>query len=58
MLFVLKVLEELEDIIDLPARAAMVADMLDDDTLLLKAYEGLTVLEGTSNNAKQAWHRC
>ena len=54
----LQVLEELEDIIDLPSRAAMVADMLNDNNLLLRAFEGLIVLEGTSNNAKQAWIRC
>jgi hypothetical protein len=53
------VLEELEDIIDLPTRAAAVEDLLaEGDGALVPAFEGLTVLEGTANNVKKAWSRC
>ena len=54
----MQVLEELEDIIDLPTRAAAVEDLLaEGDGALVPAFEGLTVLEGTANNVKKAWSR-
>ncbi|MEW5306963.1 MAG: hypothetical protein WDW36_009390 [Sanguina aurantia] len=53
-----KVLSEIEDIIDLPARADMCSDMLRaDGANLVPAFEALTVLEGISNNAMRAWVR-
>ncbi|MEW5314341.1 MAG: hypothetical protein WDW38_005849 [Sanguina aurantia] len=53
-----KVLSEIEDIIDLPARADMCSDMLKaDDANLVPAFEALTVLEGISDNAMRAWTR-
>eukprot|EP00877_Chromochloris_zofingiensis_P004011 jgi/Chrzof1/13610/Cz08g04030.t1 len=51
------VLEELEDIIDLPSRAVIVEELLQDDANLVRAFEGLTMLEGTGNNVKEAWRR-
>ncbi|GBF89218.1 exocyst complex component Sec6 [Raphidocelis subcapitata] len=51
------VLAELSDIVDLPARAAAVEQLVGDDTSLVAAYEGLTVLEGTAANVKEAWKR-
>eukprot|EP00879_Flechtneria_rotunda_P021429 GHRR01022586.1.p1 GENE.GHRR01022586.1~~GHRR01022586.1.p1 ORF type:complete len:124 (+),score=15.74 GHRR01022586.1:220-591(+) len=55
----LQVLEELGDIIDLPSRAAAVGDILasGDDGSFVAAFEGLTLLEGTANNIKEAWRR-
>ena len=50
-------LVELDDIIDLPARAEMVEALLADDARLVAAFEGLTVLEGTGGNVKEAWRR-
>lgn len=51
-------LDELGDIIDLPMRAAAVEDLLQSgDEGLVAAFEGLTVLEGTANNIKEAWRR-
>lgn len=50
-------LEELEDIIDLPSRAVIVEELLQDDANLVRAFEGLTMLEGTGNNVKEAWRR-
>ncbi len=38
-------------------RADMVMEMLEDDTNLLRSFEGLIMLEGTASNAKQAWNR-
>lgn len=38
-------------------RADMVLEMLEDDTNLLRSFEGLIMLEGTASNAKQAWNR-
>jgi hypothetical protein len=35
-----------------------VAELLEDPSTLLRAFEGLIMLEGTSSNAKQAWNRC
>eukprot|EP00878_Enallax_costatus_P014740 GHUV01015423.1.p1 GENE.GHUV01015423.1~~GHUV01015423.1.p1 ORF type:complete len:364 (+),score=71.44 GHUV01015423.1:323-1414(+) len=53
-----QVLDELGDIIDLPMRAAAVEELLQSgDEGLVAAFEGLTVLEGTSNNIKEAWRR-
>ncbi|GAX84704.1 hypothetical protein CEUSTIGMA_g12126.t1 [Chlamydomonas eustigma] len=52
-----KVLSELEDIVVLPSRAEMVLGLLDDPVNILPAFEALTVLEGTAENAKQAWNR-
>ena len=52
-----QVLVELDDIIDLPARAEMVEGLLADDGRLVAAFEGLTVLEGTGGNVKEAWRR-
>eukprot|EP00879_Flechtneria_rotunda_P016718 GHRR01017495.1.p1 GENE.GHRR01017495.1~~GHRR01017495.1.p1 ORF type:complete len:522 (+),score=162.17 GHRR01017495.1:359-1924(+) len=56
---VAQVLEELGDIIDLPSRAAAVGDILasGDDGSFVAAFEGLTLLEGTANNIKEAWRR-
>ena len=55
----LQVLDELGDIIDLPMRAAAVEELLQSDNGgLVAAFEGLTVLEGTANNIKEAWRRC
>ena len=53
-----KVLAELEDIVVLPSRADMVLGLLEDPVNILPAFEALTVLEGTAENAKQAWNRC
>lgn len=54
----LQVLEELGDIIDLPMRAEAVDALLAvGDSGLVAAFEGLTVLEGTANNIKEAWRR-
>ena len=53
-----KVLAELEDIVVLPSRADMVLGLMDDPANLLPVFEALTVLEGTAENAKQAWNRC
>lgn len=51
-------LEELGDIIDLPMRAEAVDGLLAaGDSGLVAAFEGLTVLEGTANNIKEAWRR-
>lgn len=53
-----QVLEELGDIIDLPMRAEAVDALLAaGDSGLVAAFEGLTVLEGTANNIKEAWRR-
>ncbi|KAI8463893.1 MAG: component of the exocyst complex [Monoraphidium minutum] len=51
------VLAELSDIVDLPDRAAAVEELVADDSQLVAAYEGLTVLEGTAANVKEAWRR-
>lgn len=53
-----KVLAEIGDIVDLPSRAEMVLSLLDDPANILPAFEALTVLEGTAENAKAAWNRC
>lgn len=54
----MQVLEELGDIIDLPMRAEAVDALLAaGDHGLVAAFEGLTVLEGTANNIKEAWRR-
>ncbi len=56
-------LEELADIIDLPVRAAAVEEMLEDSNFMIhgsglcRAFEGLTVLDGTANNVQEAWNR-
>jgi hypothetical protein len=48
----------LGDIIDLPMRAEAVDALLAaGDSGLVAAFEGLTVLEGTANNIKEAWRR-
>lgn len=53
-----QVLEELGDIIDLPMRAEAVNSLLAaGDSGLVASFEGLTVLEGTANNIKEAWRR-
>ena len=52
-----KVLAEIEDIVVLPSRADMVLNLLDDPAYILPAFEALTVLEGTAENAKAAWER-
>mmetsp|Transcript_30706 Transcript_30706/g.68015 ORF Transcript_30706/g.68015 Transcript_30706/m.68015 type:complete len:793 (+) Transcript_30706:137-2515(+) len=52
-----KVLSEIEDIVVLPKRAKMVLKLLEDPANLLSAFEALTVLEGTAENAKAAWNR-
>jgi exocyst complex component 3 len=52
-----KVLSELEDIVVLPSRAEMVLGLLEDPANILPAFEALTVLEGTAENAKAAWNR-
>ncbi|WIA31171.1 hypothetical protein OEZ86_001178 [Tetradesmus obliquus] len=53
-----QVLEELGDIIDLPMRAAAVEELMNaGDGGMVAAFEGLTVLEGTANNIKEAWRR-
>ncbi|KAL6761343.1 component of the exocyst complex [Haematococcus lacustris] len=52
-----KVLAEIKDIIDLPDRAEVVLGLLDDPANILPAYEALTVLEGTADNAREAWNR-
>lgn len=55
---VVTVLEELGDIIDLPQRAAALEALLTGAPgALVTAFEGLTVLEGTANNVKEAWRR-
>ncbi len=41
-----------------PPRAEMALELLDDPANILPAFEALTVLEGTGENAKQAWNRC
>ncbi|KAJ9533070.1 hypothetical protein QJQ45_018170 [Haematococcus lacustris] len=51
-----KVLAEIKDIIDLPDRAEVVLGLLDDPANILPAYEALTVLEGTADNAREAWN--
>ena len=33
-------------------------ELLDDPVNILPAFEALTVLEGTAENAKAAWNRC
>lgn len=54
----MQVLEELGDIIDLPMRAQGVDALLAaGDSGLVASFEGLTVLEGTANNIKEAWRR-
>uniref|UniRef100_A0A383WAU5 Exocyst complex component Sec6 n=1 Tax=Tetradesmus obliquus TaxID=3088 RepID=A0A383WAU5_TETOB len=53
-----QVLEELGDIIDLPMRAAAVEELMNaGDGGMVAAFEGLSVLEGTANNIKEAWRR-
>lgn len=52
-----QVLAEINDIIDLPHRAEMVLEMLADPANTLPAFEALTVMEGTAENAKAAWRR-
>jgi hypothetical protein len=32
--------------------------LLSGDGGMVAAFEGLTVLEGTANNIKEAWRRC
>lgn len=52
-----QVLGQLEDIIDLPSRAQLVVDMLEDEHNMVRAFRALTVLEGTCVNVKRAWTR-
>lgn len=53
----IQVLNEIRDIIDLPDRAEMVLGLLEKPDNLLPAFEALTVLEATAENAKAAWAR-
>ncbi len=53
-----QVLVEIKDIIDLPSHAELAIEMLQDPGALVGAYQALTVLEGTAENAKLAWKRC
>ncbi|KAG2492926.1 hypothetical protein HYH03_008836 [Edaphochlamys debaryana] len=50
-----RVLSEIDDIIDLPYRAERCWELLmEDDANLVPAFEALTLLTGTAENAKQA----
>eukprot|EP00803_Ostreobium_quekettii_P001056 evm.model.scf_1694.2 EVM.evm.TU.scf_1694.2 scf_1694:3751-7084(+) len=49
-----KILEEIDNIIDLPSNAEAAEDLLADDSMLIDAFKALTALEGTSRLVQEA----